>query len=90
MLRIMVDADLVLEYILYREEAVNLGDIIERQDIDAFMTDIGLDKILSIASKINNPQETIAAVQELKQWFEVCHTDADLIQQANSLIICKE
>ncbi|MBL1210448.1 hypothetical protein [Geminocystis sp. GBBB08] len=100
-MRVLVDADLVLERFLQRskfvEKAKNLFKLISvSENIEAYITDIGLEKIAKISSKLAtknkiNAEDLIINQLQNKYKFKVFKVDEDILNKARKfdLINCE-
>lgn len=91
-MRVLVDADLVLERFLQRskflEKAKNLfKQILVSENLEAYITDIGLEKIAKISSKLAtknkiNAESLIINQLQNKYKFKVFKVDQDILNKA--------
>ncbi|MDF5719323.1 MAG: PIN domain-containing protein [Rhizonema sp. PD37] len=87
MIKILVDADLILEALMNRNRFV--GDINELLDrvhplIQMYVTDIGWQKIYAYASRLRNTNIAEVVIDWLQQKIQICSVDQTIIQQARS------
>lgn len=87
-IRILVDADLILEILINRNQPL-LEDISVLFDqarplIKLYITDIGWEKICTFANKFQNSQIAQAVIDWLKEKIDVCTVDKSVIQKARS------
>ncbi|MDF5727113.1 MAG: PIN domain-containing protein [Rhizonema sp. PD38] len=87
MIKILVDADLILEALMNRDRFV--GDINELLDrvhplIQMYVTDIGWQKIYTYASRLRNTNIAEMVIDWLQQKIHICSVDQTIIQQARS------
>ena len=88
MKKLLVDADIILEYLLNREEfsmeAQTLWKMIESQKFEAFITEIGLAKICFYISQLANPDYVQETINDLKKSIKICPIDKDIIHKART------
>ncbi|ARV59348.1 hypothetical protein BZZ01_12555 [Nostocales cyanobacterium HT-58-2] len=87
MFRILVDADLVLEALMNRNESV--GEVSELLDrvhplIQMYITDIGWQKIYTYVSRLRNTKIAETVVSWLQEKIQICTVDQTILQQARS------
>ena len=87
MIRILVDADLILEALMNRNGFV--GDITELLDrvnplIQMHITDIGWQKIYAYASRLRNTKIAEIVIDWLQDKIQICSIEQTIIQQARS------
>ncbi|MEA5537142.1 PIN domain-containing protein [Crocosphaera sp. XPORK-15E] len=82
-MRILVDADIIVEYLLNREdfriEAEILWKIIESRKFEAFITENGLAKICFYISQLVNPDDVQETINELQKVLKVCPVNNDIV-----------
>jgi len=86
-IRILVDADLILEALMNRNGFV--GDISELLDrvhplIQMHVTDIGWQKIYAYASRLRNTNIAEIVINWLQEKIHICSIEQTIIQQARS------
>jgi predicted nucleic acid-binding protein len=86
-IRILVDADLILEALMNRNGFV--GDITELLDrvnplIQMHITDIGWQKIYAYASRLRNTKIAEIVIDWLQDKIQICSIEQTIIQQARS------
>lgn len=91
MIRVLVDADLLLEAVLNRicfvADAEEAFEMLQSQQIQGYVSELGLEKIYSVLSKLEDSQvaeEIVATIEEVVETYPINST---LIQQARSLNI---
>jgi predicted nucleic acid-binding protein len=88
MRKILVDADIILEYLLNREdfrvEAEKLWEMIESQKFKAFITESGLAKICFYVSQLGTPDYVQEFINNLKKLIKTCPIDEDIIYKARA------
>ncbi|MDZ8033461.1 PIN domain-containing protein [Nostoc sp. DedSLP04] len=85
MMKVILDADLLIDYLLLqREEAEELGNIIENQQCQFFITLSGLDKIISLAENIYSPEIAKKLISAIYKKITICPINYELSEQANS------
>ncbi|MBW4597013.1 MAG: hypothetical protein KME46_29980 [Brasilonema angustatum HA4187-MV1] len=85
MFRILVDADLILEALMNRNNSV--GDVSELLDrvhpwVQMYITDIGWQKIHTYASRLQNTNIAELVINWLQDKIQVCTIDQTILQQA--------
>lgn len=90
MMKILVDADMVLEALLYRSgfiaDVEDLWNIVPEQ-IQGYISEVGLDKIRSFAKRLGTSQDAKKVVADIKAKMSICSIDSHLLQQARLLDI---
>lgn len=90
MIRILIDADLILEALLNRNDfAGDISQIFDRVNpfIQLFVTDIGWQKIHTCISCLQNSCATAAVLEWLKEKIHVCKVDKTIVHQARNIPI---
>lgn len=85
MIRILVDADLIIEALMNRNEVVgDIGELFDRVHplIQMHVTDIGWQKIYTYASRLRNTNIAEIIIDWLKEKIKVCSVDQNILQQA--------
>ncbi|MDZ8242081.1 MAG: hypothetical protein RMZ69_33925 [Nostoc sp. ChiQUE01a] len=86
MIKVILDADLLIDYLLLqREEVEKLGNIIENKQCQFFITQSGFDKIISLTENIYSPETARKYISAIRKNITVCPISYELSQQANSL-----
>lgn len=87
MLKILVDADLILEALMNRnncvEDVSNLLDIVHPL-IQIHITDVGWQKIYNYINRLQNSQVAELVVNCLQEKIKICQIDNNILQQARS------
>lgn len=88
MRRVLVDGEILLDILLDRdvfaEEASKLGQLIESQQIEAYVTPTTLSKIFEIGRESQGVEIAWQAVSQFQEIMKVCPVDANIIQKASS------
>jgi phycocyanin beta chain len=88
MRRVLVDGEILLDILLDRdvfaEEASKLGQLIESQQIEAYVTPTTLSKIFEIGRESQGVEIAWQAVSQFQEIMKVCPVDAHIIQKASS------
>jgi len=88
MKKFLVDADIILEYLLNREEfrieAEILWEMIESRKFEAFITESGLAKICFYISQLANSDDVQEIINDLKKSIKTCLIDQDIIHEARA------
>ncbi len=87
MVGILVDADLILEALMNRNQLI--GDISELFDrvhplIKMYVTDVGWQKIYTYASRFQNSQVAQIVIDWLEEKITICTVDKNILQQARN------
>jgi hypothetical protein len=84
-LKILVDADLILEALMNRhncvEDVSNLLDIVNPL-IQIYITDVGWQKIYNYINRLKNSQIAELVVNCLQEKIKICPIDNKILQQA--------
>jgi len=86
-MKVLVDADLILEALLNREnlaeDAQQLWEMLESRQIQGYITELGVEKIRLYASKFNcvEAEEAISDIQEI---ILICVVDKIILEKARS------
>ncbi len=86
-IRILVDADLILEALINRNEFVgNVRELLDRvhPSIQMYITDVGWQKIYDYASRFRNTKIAEVVVDWLQEKIQICSVDHIILQQARS------
>ncbi|MDZ7957820.1 MAG: hypothetical protein RMY34_07920 [Aulosira sp. DedQUE10] len=85
MLRILVDADLILEAVMNRhncvEDVSNLLDVVHPL-VQIYITDIGWQNISNYISRLQNTQIAEIVINWLQEKIQICPIDNSILQQA--------
>ncbi|MBD0262829.1 MAG: hypothetical protein ICV78_08900 [Tolypothrix sp. Co-bin9] len=87
MIRILVDADLILEALINRTEFVaNVRELLDRvhPSIQMYVTDVGWQKIYDYASRFRSSKIAEIVVDWLQDKIQICSVDQTILQQARS------
>jgi|GEM_PF-82554 len=88
MRRVLVDGEILLDILLDRdvfaEEASKLWQLIESQQIEAYVTPTTLSKIFEIGRESQGVEIAWQAVSQFQEIMKVCPVDANIIQKASS------
>jgi predicted nucleic acid-binding protein len=91
MIRVLVDADLILEVLLNRSsfvaEAEKAFEMLQQKWIQGYVSQLGLEKINSALSKLEDSQTAQEIVVSIERVVKTCYVDLKLMQQARSLNI---
>lgn len=85
MIRILVDADLILEILMNRQGFVeDVSDLLDRVNplIQMYITDVGWQKISSYVSCLQNTNIADVVATWLKDKVQICSVDQAILQQA--------
>jgi predicted nucleic acid-binding protein len=88
MRRVLVDGEILLDILLDRdvfaEEASKLCQLIESQQIEAYVTPTTLSKFFEIGRESQGVEIAWQAVSQFQEIMKVCPVDAKIIQKASS------
>lgn len=87
MIRILVDADLILEALINRTEFVgNVKELLDRvhPSIQMYVTDVGWQKIYDYASRFRSSKIAEIVADWLQDKIQICSVDQSILQQARS------
>ncbi|GAX43986.1 hypothetical protein NIES4075_50010 [Tolypothrix sp. NIES-4075] len=87
MIRILVDADLILEALINRTEFIgNVRELLDRvhPSIQMYVTDVGWQKIYDYASRFRSTKIAEIVVDWLEDKIQICCVDRTILQQARS------
>jgi predicted nucleic acid-binding protein len=87
-IRILLDADLILEALMNRHEFTqDIRELLDRVHplIEMYITDVGWQKIYAYARCLKNSKIAEIVVYWLKAKIEVCQIDQHILQKARSL-----
>ena len=85
MFRILVDADLILEALMNRNNSVaDVSELLDRVHpwVQMYITDIGWQKIHTYASRLRNTSIAELVINWLQDKIQVCIIDQTILQQA--------
>lgn len=89
-IRILVDADLILESLMNRNGFVDeVSKILDRVHplIQMYVTDVGWEKIYTYASRLRNTKIAQVIVDWLQEKIQICLVDQTILHQARSCSI---
>lgn len=88
MKRVLIDSDVVIDFVLERQpfeiEAKEIFRHIARQKFDAYITSITPINVFYIGRKIKGQQDTLKAIKRLFDILEVITADKNLLQKSLS------
>lgn len=91
MMKILIDADMVLEALVNRSGFVahskDLWELVQTEHIQGYISELGLKKIRSFAKKLETSKNAKKVVDGIKAKMSICSIDSHLVQQARSLDI---
>lgn len=85
MIKILVDADLILEILMNREGFIgDISDFLDRVNplIQMYITDVGWQKISTYVKCLQNKNIADVVANWLKEKVKICHVDQAMLQQA--------
>jgi hypothetical protein len=89
-MKVLVDTNLILDVLLDRQcgtvdDTDHILGLIERREIDGYMTRRGLIDILLVVQELQGEAASNSVRQELEEWFSICEVDKELIAEATQL-----
>ncbi len=87
MIKILVDADLILEVLMNRHNCVeHVRELLDQvhPSVQMYLTDIGWQKIYDYASRLRNIQIAEIVVSWLEEKIQICAIDQNILHQARS------
>ncbi|MFN6569271.1 PIN domain-containing protein [Dendronalium sp. ChiSLP03b] len=88
MIGILMDADLIIEALLNRDEfAEDVKELLDmiHPSIQMHLTDVGWQKIYAYASRFKNSKTAEIVVDWLQEKIQICIVDQTILQKARSL-----
>lgn len=85
MIKILIDADLILEALMNRNNLVtDIAQLLDRvhPSIKMHITDVGWQKIYAYTSRLRNSKIAEVVINWLQEKIEVCSIDQIILQQA--------
>ena len=86
MIRILVDADLILEALMNRNTVTDVRELLDNVNplIQMYVTDVGWQKIYTYLSHLQSKKITEMVINWLEEKIKVCSVNQDILQQARS------
>lgn len=86
MIRILVDADLILEALMNRNTVVDVREILDKVNpwIQMYITDVGWQKIYTYLSHLQNKKIAEMVINWLEEKMKICFVNQIILQQARS------
>ena len=86
MIRILVDADLILEALMNRNTVVDVREILDKVNpwIQMYITDVGWQKIYTYLSHLQNQKIAEMVINWLEEKMKICSVNQIILQQARS------
>ena len=87
MIKILVDADLILEVLMNRHKSVeHVRQLLDRvhPSVQMYLTDVGWQKIYDYASRLRSTQIAEIVVGWLQEKIQICSIDQSILHQARS------
>ncbi|ACK73168.1 Phycobilisome protein [Gloeothece citriformis PCC 7424] len=85
-MKYLIDADVILEYCLNREQFVKdteyLWSLLESQKIEGFITESGLNKIEFYFSQLTSDEKAKNLIKDLKKLVKICPVDRYILDAA--------
>ncbi len=86
MIRILVDADLILEALMNRNTVTDVRDLLDKVNpwIQMYITDVGWEKIYTYLNHLQNTKIAEMVINWLQQKIQICSVNQNILQQARS------
>ncbi|MBE9212203.1 hypothetical protein IQ247_05670 [Plectonema cf. radiosum LEGE 06105] len=86
MIRILVDADLILEALMNRNTVTDVRELLEKVNplIQMYITDVGWQKIFTYLSHLQNKKVAEMVINWLQEKIQICSVTQNILQQARS------
>ncbi len=84
MIRILVDADLILEALMNRNTVTDVRDLLDKVNpwIQMYITDVGWEKIYTYLNHLQNTKIAEMVINWLQQKIKICSVNQSILQQA--------
>ncbi|MGB3653253.1 MAG: PIN domain-containing protein [Rivularia sp. (in: cyanobacteria)] len=84
MIRILVDADLILEALMNRNTVTDVRDLLDKVNpwIQMYITDVGWEKIYTYLNHLQNTKIAEMVIDWLQQKIKICSVNQSILQQA--------
>jgi hypothetical protein len=85
-IRILVDADLILEALMNRNTVTDVRDLLDKVNpwIQMYITDVGWEKIYTYLNHLQNTKIAEMVINWLQQKIQICSVNQNILQQARS------
>ncbi|MEO1375466.1 MAG: PIN domain-containing protein [Cyanobacteria bacterium J06635_10] len=86
MIRILVDADLILEALMNRNTVTDVRELLDKVNpwIQMYITDVGWQKIYTYLSHLQNTKIAEMVINWLQDKIQICSVNQSILQQARS------
>ncbi len=86
MIRILVDADLILEALMNRNTVTDVRELLDKVNplIQMYITDVGWQKIDTYLNHLQTKKIAEMVISWLEEKIKVCSVNQDILQQARS------
>ncbi|MGB3757760.1 MAG: PIN domain-containing protein [Rivularia sp. (in: cyanobacteria)] len=86
MIRILVDADLILEALMNRNTVTDVKELLDKVNplIQMYVTDVGWQKIYTYLNHLQSQKIAEIVINWLEEKIKVCSVNQDILQQARS------
>lgn len=86
MIRILVDADLILEALMNRNTVKDVRELLDKVNpwIQMYMTDVGWQKIYTYLNHLQNTKVAEMVINWLEEKIKICSVNQRILQQARS------
>jgi len=83
-IRILVDADLILEALMNRNTVTEVRELLDKVNpwIQMYITDVGWQKIYTYLSHLQNTKIAKMVINWLEKKIEICSVNQSILQQA--------
>ncbi|MEB3216459.1 MAG: PIN domain-containing protein [Nostocales cyanobacterium 94392] len=84
MIRILVDADLILEALMNRNTVTDVRELLDKVNplIQMYITDVGWQKIYTYLSHLQNTKIAEMVINWLQEKIQICSVNQNILQQA--------
>jgi len=85
-IRILVDADLILEALMNRNTVTDVRELLDKVNplIQMYITDVGWQKIYTYLSHLQNKKIAEMVINWLQEKIQICSVNQNILQQARS------
>lgn len=89
MIKILVDADLILEALMNRNTVTDVKELLDKVNplIQMYITDVGWQKIYTYLSHLQTQKIAEMVINWLEEKIKICSVNQSILQQARSLPI---
>lgn len=86
MIRVLVDADLILEALMNRNTVTDVRELLDKVNpwIQIYITDVGWEKIYTYINHLQNTKIAEIVINWLRQKIQICSVNQSILKQARS------